>query len=280
MQLNKARVVIYGLGLMGGSLAIALQGNCAKITAVDPDEKTRGMAIAHHIVEKALPYPPEHPLESDLIILAAPTITNINILQNLSTYQTGNAVVLDLSSTKSVICSVMETLPAQFDPIGGHPMCGKESYSLENADPAIYRGATFALSPLLRTSPAARSLAAEIVEIVGSELLWIDAKTHDRLVAFSSHLPYLVSNALAATVPAESAILVGTGFISTSRLAVSNQTMILDVLETNRENILSALHSYQENLAELEKLLSTESFQELGIHLQKGAEQRQILVGK
>ncbi|MDV7397364.1 prephenate dehydrogenase/arogenate dehydrogenase family protein, partial [Arthrospira platensis SPKY1] len=116
---------------------------------------------------------------------------------------------LDLCSTKTEILAAMDRLPANFDPIGGHPMCGKETSGLENADPAIYREAPFAIVPLERTSPAALALTGELIQTIGARPLLLDPATHDAWTAATSHFPYLLTAALVLSTPPDAAPLIG-----------------------------------------------------------------------
>lgn len=261
--LATAQVGILGLGLMGGSLALALRGHCAAILGSDPAPDTLRLALERGIVDQASADPGQILPLADLVVLAAPVLEILKLLGNLDCLHPGSAVVLDLGSTKRHIVEAMEVLPKRFNPIGGHPICGKEKPSLDNADPLIFREAVFVLTPLARTSELAKMLAQELVLALGAHPLWLEAEEHDRLVAVTSHLPYLLANALALSSPLECSALIGPGFRSTSRLAASFSPMMLDVLQTNRQNVLEALDDFRLRLDQLEDLLAQGKFNEL-----------------
>lgn len=271
-------VAIFGLGLMGGSMALALRGKCRSITGIESDQHAQQVALDLNVVDQIFPFPPSRPVPASLVILAAPILTNIRILSELHSYCSGPAVVLDIGSTKTTTLRQMELLPDNFTPIGGHPMCGKEKKSIDHAEASLYQGAVFALSPLPRTTASAQELAQELVLALGSVPLWIDAATHDNWVAFTSHLPYLLANALASTTPPAASPLVGPGFKSTSRLAGSNLAMMMDILISNHDNVLSTLIEYQSNLQQIHDLLEHKRWDELKLLLEAGAEQRNVLV--
>jgi len=272
VAIKSSHIVIIGLGLMGGSLALALRGKCQKIEAVDPDENVVTYAQQNGIVDFASTKFYEEISLNDIIILAASVKTILTLLDHLTEYHHGTPVVLDLGSTKAEIVSKMNELPERFDPIGGHPMCGKEKSSIFHADANLFQGAIFALTPLQRTSDRACSLAEQLVMAVGANPLWIEADTHDRWVAATSHVPYLISNALVYVTPTDATPLIGPGFRSSTRLAGSSIQMMGDILETNRLNVLTSLRRFQEHLKVLEDLLDSTNYDLLTQTLESGAQ--------
>lgn len=170
---------------------------------------------------------------------------------------------MDLGSAKKQIVDAMARLPERFDPIGGHPICGKEKLSLANAERTLYYAAPFLLTPLERTSVRALSAADQIIEALGAKGETLNAVDHDRILASTSHLPFLISSALALSTPTDVASFIGPGFKSTSRLAGTPSSMMLGVLQSNRENVLTALHGLQAQLAEIETALSRNDFTKL-----------------
>jgi len=278
LRLEERVVAILGLGLMGGSLALALRGRCAALIGVDPDPQVVELALSRRVVDRAAVSPHGLLSQADLVILAAPVGAILSLLGALPDLHTGTAVVLDLGSTKRDILNAMQALPPRFDPLGGHPMCGKEKASLASAEAGLYRGAPFALTPLERTTPRARRLAEQLVQAVGARTLWIDAETHDRWVAATSHLPYLLANTLAAATPLEAVPLVGPGFRSTTRLAPATLTMMMDILTTNGENILESLQRFRETLDTIEHSLNIGDMETLRLQLAQGANSYAALV--
>jgi len=272
------RVAIIGLGLMGGSMALALRGHCQTLLGIDISLDTLALASQMTLCDHLTANSAELLPEADLIILATPVNVILKLLADLPYLTNGSPVVLDLGSTKARIADAMLALPKRFDPIGGHPMCGKECSSLAEADAGLYRGASFALTPLPRTNQRARQIAKALVELLGARPIWLDEKLHDRWVASTSHAPFLIANALAAATPLEVAPLVGPGYRSTTRVSTTSPAVMLDVLTTNRENILESLSRFKNQVDTLEALLQVENIKELEAQLLRGAErQKQIL---
>ena len=262
-HLATSHIAIIGLGLMGGSLALGLRGKCAAIYGIDPHLPTLELALSQHIVDHADSNPANLLPEVDLVILSAPVPAILTLLEQLPALTPNPCIVMDLGSAKHLIVEAMSHLPERFDPIGGHPICGKEKLTLANAERTLYYAAPFLLAPLERTSPRALSAANQIIEALGAKGKILDAVEHDRILASTSHLPFLISSALALATPEDVTSFVGPGFKSTSRLAGTSSSMMFGVLQSNRENVLSALHKMQNQLAEIEEVLSAEDFAKL-----------------
>ena len=253
--LARSKIAILGLGLMGGSLALGLRGKCAALYGIDSHHATLELALSQNIVDYADSDPANLLPEADLVILSAPVPAILTLLEKLPALTPNPCIVMDTGSTKRRIVESMSRLPERFDPIGGHPICGKENLSLANAERTLYYAAPFLLTPLERTSPRALSAAYQIIEAIGAKATTLDATDHDRILASTSHLPFLLASALALATPKDAAAFIGPGYKSTSRLAGTSPSMMLGVLQSNRENVLNALSEIQEQLAEIKTAL-------------------------
>lgn len=267
-------MAVGGLGLMGGSIALALRGRCRRLLGWDPDPAVVDLALETRVVDEAERLPDTIVARADLIVLAMPVAAIIDLLARLPPMQGGSPVILDLGSTKSAIVEAMASLPSRFDPIGGHPMCGKETPGLVNSQADLFQGAPFALTPLPRTTARARDLAEQLVRSIGACPLWIDAATHDRWVAATSHVPFLIAAALVLATPDETLPLAGPGLRSTSRLAASDPKMMLDILQTNRPAVLAALGAFQRELDVLESALARSADDQMDDRLTTAAARR------
>lgn len=253
--LSKAKIAIVGLGLMGGSLALALKGKCAALLGVDPDPSTRELARRQNIVSRVESDPADLLPQADVVILAAPVPAILTLLQGLPLVMPNPCIVLDLGSSKQAILERMSALPKRFDVIGGHPICGREKLSLAHADANLFVDSPFVWTTLPRTSERARSCAQQIIHAIGARPVWMEGAEHDRILAITSHLPYLLSCALVLTTPEESAPLVGPGFRSSTRLAATLPSMMLGVLQTNRTHVLDALEHFRAQFSMLENAI-------------------------
>jgi prephenate dehydrogenase len=278
-NLAESKIAIIGLGLMGGSLALGLRGKCAALYGCDPHLPTIELALSQHIVDYADSDPAKLLPEVDLVILSAPVPAILTLLEQLPAFTSNPCIVMDMGSTKRLIVESMSRLPERFDPIGGHPICGKEKLSLANAERTLYYAAPFLLAPLERTSARALSAAHQIIEALGAKASTLDATEHDRILASTSHLPFLISSALALATPQDVTPFVGPGFKSTSRLAGTSSSMMLGVLQSNRENVLNALRGMQSQLTEIESALSASDFSKLESILNEARSTYQALTG-
>jgi prephenate dehydrogenase len=257
-------VAIIGLGLMGGSLAMALMERslCKEVVGVARRAETLREAMARGAVHRATTNLADGVAGADVIVLATPVRTILRQIRQLAAMPLSPCLLLDLGSTKGDIVAAMEDLPFQVQPVGAHPMCGKETAGLASAEPTLYEGALWVLVPLPRTLAGALTLACELAVAVGARPLVLDADRHDRLVAAISHLPYMLAVALmsgAAEMGDEDELvweLAASGFRDTSRLAASNVTMMLDILLTNQAAVGAVLRQVSIHLAHLADLLA------------------------
>ena len=260
-RLAEIQVTIVGLGLMGSSLAGALRGRCRNVVGVARRQETIETALAKGLIDQGSTELADGVRQADLVVLATPVRVILSLLPEIGPLLPKGCLLMDLGSTKAEIVQEMARLPGHVQALGGHPMCGKERSGIEAADPALYQGCTFILTPLPRTSEAALALGYTLAKAVGAVPLLLEAERQDYLVGTVSHLPYLLACALVSTADATTSAdpaawkIVAGGYRDTSRVAGSDTTMMTDILLTNREQILKALGSYQTQLETLARLV-------------------------
>lgn len=259
MELQDARLTIVGLGLIGGSLALRLRGRCRELSGVDSDPETVELARQAGIRTKDL-----GPSlgDSDVLVLATPVKETLRLLGAFHIDPPPVRMLMDVGSTKRRIVEAMESLPDRLSAVGGHPLCGKERAGFEQAEAGLFNGRLFVLTPCSKTTPEALALAQRLVGELGATARQMDPARHDRLLATASHLPYLLAAALMGSAEysgeKDPALwdTVASGFMSTSRLAASDVTMMVDTLTTNQDMALRALARAQAELGQLRSLLA------------------------
>ena len=279
-DLCSAQVSIVGLGLMGGSLAGALRGQCRSVVGVARRTETIEAALAQGLIDRGTTDLAGGVRQADVVVLATPVRVVIQQLAEIGPLLPQGCLLMDLGSTKADIVAAMARLPEHVQPLGAHPMCGKEVSGLEAADPTLYQGRTFILCPLPRTSQAALALGRSLAKAVGAQPLVLEADRQDVLVATLSHLPYLLACALVATANATTSAdpaaweIVAGGFRDTSRVAGSDVTMMMDILLTNQEEVLKALRGFGTQLHNLTRLVEAGDEEEMRAALSRIRQER------
>jgi prephenate dehydrogenase len=264
IKLEQTTIAIVGLGLMGGSLAKALKQRSltSQVVGVARRSETIQQAEATGVIDWGTTDLETGAAAADIIVLATPVRTIIQQLTHLASIHTRPSLVIDLGSTKAEIVHTMNTLPDQFQVLGTHPMCGKETRGLEVADADLYVGAPWILVPLERTTGESLRLVERLVLGVGAFPIEMQADRHDHLVAAISHLPYALAASLVLTAASVGDAdpmmwqLAAGGFRDTSRVAASDVTMMIDILLTNREAVSDLLQQTAGALHQLASLLS------------------------
>ncbi|MBN2002211.1 MAG: prephenate dehydrogenase [Anaerolineae bacterium] len=261
--LNNCTVTVVGLGLMGASLAGALRGKCARVVGVARRAEVVGLARARGYVDDGTTDMVAGVRGADVVVLSTPVRVIVQQLEEIAPHLREGCVVMDLGSTKAHITEAMDRLlPQSVQPLGAHPMCGKESSGIEVAEVTLYRNCTFILTPLARTSPETLAVGQALAEAVGARPLVLEADRQDYLVGTVSHLPYLLACALVATADEttskDSAVwqIVAGGFRDTSRVAGSDVQMMLDILMTNSTHVLGAVQAFEAKLRTLADLIA------------------------
>jgi len=240
-----AKIGIVGLGLIGGSIALAAREIWPASLVIGVDNKdVLESAMRRHAIDVAA-----DDLvvlaEADLVVLAAPARQNVALLEELDEYVRQPAVVTDTSSTKREIVRAARTLPPRFTFVGGHPLGGAAKGGLEHARADLFRGRPWLLTPTGDGAGVAIEQLSLFVRALGAEPRTIDVEAHDRLMAFLSHLPQLTASALMGVVGeavgGEGLALAGRGLADTTRLASSPADIWRDIAATNADEIGRAL---------------------------------------
>lgn len=264
------RVAVVGTGLIGGSFALALRAHFpdVSITGYDRPEVLQ-RAVARGAIQETSADLASAVRHADLVYLALPIVPTIEILQDVSQHTSSHALVTDACSTKAAICKAARESfreGAQF--LGGHPMAGKEQSGIEHADAELFRGAPYALIGSAENGDERIQGFADLVAAMGARPNWCDAETHDWAVGIVSHLPQLVSVALARVVQDETdetglpLSLAGQGLQDMLRLAGSPHRVWRDILLTNTENVSRALDRLAQTIDYLRTRLATKELEQ------------------
>lgn len=240
-------IAIIGLGLIGGSIGLALRrwsadnNNALRVLGFDADMDKQTLARKIGAVDDTAWKLSDAVGNADIVVVATPVGAMKDVFEDITPLLKDGAIVTDTGSTKANVMEWSSVLPDHVSFIGGHPMAGK-SESLEAATPDLFHGATWVLIPGIRANDAAIRNVLGIVTAVGAEAFFADATEHDSYVAAVSHLPMVAAAALVHTATSDQAwrdakTLASTGFRDTTRLALGSPAMHRDISLTNKESI-------------------------------------------
>jgi prephenate dehydrogenase len=267
--MGKMRVGIIGLGLMGGSLSLAMREkyhNTIEVIGLDHNDEHSIQALKMGLVDKVVESV-EEVKDVDVLFLSVPVDGIIAILQELSPLPK-RTTVIDLGSTKAkIVASVPETIRVNF--VAAHPMTGTEKFGPTAAINDLYRGKAVVLCDIDQSGVHQQETAKRIFADVGMKIFYMGAQAHDRHAAFISHMPHALSYALANSVMVQEEreaiiALAGGGFRDMSRIAKSSPAMWRDIFEQNQENLIEAIESFQAELDRCRTLVAQSQWDDLG----------------
>jgi len=254
-------VAIVGVGLMGGSLGLALAARAREVRGVDPDPEALRVALAVGAIDAASGSLEEAADGAEAVVLAAPVPELAGLARRALGASGPDCLVTDLGSTKAGVLAALT--PAERERfIGGHPVCGAERTGVAFARRELFVGATWFLTPGPEARPALFERLHGLVSSLGARPVAIDPRVHDRLMALVSHLPHVLAGALvnqaAGTAPGgrEALRSAGPSFVDLTRVAGSNPPLWADILLANREAVAEELRAYDARLREVEDALA------------------------
>ncbi len=261
------KVTIIGVGLIGGSLALALRekGFAKKIIGVGKSQESLSKAIALGLIDEAMPLA-EAVQQSDFIYVAIPVDATLPVMQEVMDLVTGQQLVADGGSTKFALCEALKDHPMRSRFVATHPMWGTEYSGPEAAVKGAFAGRACVLCEKDKSAVDVVEKIETIYKALGMHMIYMDAANHDVHAAYVSHISHITSFALANTVlekeREEDAIfeLAGGGFESTVRLAKSNPAMWAPIFMQNRENVLDVLNEHISQLRKFKASLEKENW--------------------
>lgn len=248
------KIAILGLGLIGGSIALAARQVWPSSLVIGVDNKdVLEQAMVRHAIDVAADEPYVI-ADAGLVILAAPVRQNLQLLAQLAEHVEQAAVITDVGSTKRVMVEAARSLPPRFTFVGGHPMGGAARGGFEAARPDLFKGRPWIFTPHSDAAGDALEKLFAFASALGAVPKTMGAAEHDRVLAFLSHLPQLTASALMDAVGSaagDGLALAGRGLVDTTRLAASPAGIWEDIAATNADEIRSALDSLIARLTEL-----------------------------
>ncbi len=279
------KVYIIGVGLIGGSFALDLKAEFehAVIYGLDQNkqhlEEAKSLGLIDHIAN------PEDVEDADLVLVAIPVDVNIAVVKNVLDQVGEHCLVIDTGSTKSKLCKSLEDHPKRRNFLAAHPIAGTEFSGPGAAVKNLYRNKTNIICEVEKTAFKLQEKALEIFQKLGMRIRYMDAKSHDKHIAYVSHLSHISSFMLGKTVlekeKNEKDIfdMAGSGFASTVRLAKSSPAMWTPIFQENKDNVLETLTEYINNLTHFKKLMEENDFGEVYSEMERTNYIKTILNG-
>jgi prephenate dehydrogenase len=257
--MTAVRIAIIGVGLIGGSLGLALKAaGGVDVTGVDSDRASLDEAVRRGAVDHGTTDPAAGADGADVVFLCTPVLQIAGIVERIASRLKAGAIVTDVGSTKGYLGKeIARLLPEGVHYVGGHPMAGREKSGITAADGNLFRDKRYIFTPGAATPPAAVEAVAGLVRRTGARVTVMDIGRHDDCAAVISHVPHVVAAGLVNLLghypdgEEEIAALAGGGFCDTTRIASSSADMWADICLTNPAAITAGLENLQGLLDEV-----------------------------
>ena len=261
----KNRLVIVGIGLIGGSFGLAARraGLAREIIGVARRQSTLDKAVEVGACDAATSDVAAAATGADLVLLAPPVGQMKQICRQIAPLVADGAIITDAGSTKSEIVEICEPLLQNAHFIGGHPMAGSEQTGVEAARADLFEKARWILTPTAQTDANALKHLISIIESMGAQVLTMEAQQHDEILAVTSHLPHMTAAALmhvfAKLNDPNAARVVANGWRDSTRIAAGGAEMWRDIALANRGELLNALDEMDASLKQFRAALENEN---------------------
>jgi len=261
------KVAIIGLGLMGGSLGLALKRRDSRIvvSASARREETRKLALELGAADKVFERPGDAVRDADTIVFCTPVLSIPPLAKACLPFVGKDAVLTDVGSTKVELVAKFQDLSPAF--VGSHPIAGSEEKGLASAKASLYDGAVVVLTPIESSRPELIGRVENLWRGIGASTITMSPEAHDKLIARTSHLPHLLAASLATYVAAgktdKTSKLCGPGFRDTTRVAAGPSDVWHDIVASNADCILNELDGYSAVLDRLRAAISARRFDEV-----------------
>lgn len=279
------KVFIIGTGLIGGSFALDLRAEIpdAEIFGIDQNEKHLEEALQSGLIDHKAEF--EDLVDADFVYLAIPVDASLKILPKILDIVNDNCVVTDAGSTKEELCLITANHPKRRNYLAGHPIAGTEFSGPSAALRGLLKNKTNIICEVEKTAFKLQERALLIFNAIGMRIRYMDPASHDRHIAYVSHLSHISSFMLGKTVLEKEKNerdifdLAGSGFASTVRLAKSSPEMWTPIFRQNKKNVMETLDEYISNLKYFRKLMEEDNFQEVFQEMEKTNHIKDVLNG-
>lgn len=278
-------IYLIGLGLIGGSLALDIQEEFAeaKIFGIDSNENHLQEALELGIIHQKATFLDVK--NATIVIVAVPVDVSLQMIPSVLDAVTDNCLVFDVGSTKELICKAVKNHPNRKNFLATHPIAGTEFSGPKAAFKGLFKGKTNIVCEVEKTTFKLQEKALHIFTKIGMRIRYMDAKSHDKHIAYMSHLSHISSFMLGKTVIEKEKNerdifdMAGSGFASTVRLAKSSPAMWTPIFEQNKSNVVETLNEYINNLQHFKDLLEQDNFSEIYSEMENTNYIKQILNG-
>ena len=257
------KVAIVGLGLIGGSIALALKkstrGSELTIIGIPRREETLKEALEKTIIDEGTIDLKKGVSDADVVFICTPISLVTQIIDEIGHSLKPGAIVTDVASSKeSIVAKAESLLPPDVFFVGGHPMAGREKVKLAAAESGLFKDRIYILTPTKKSDRHAVKALTDLITLLGAKILKLDPVEHDRVVAAISHMPLAISAALVNTIAEhkhhqkEMVTCASTGFRDTTRIASGDPALGIDMFLTNNEAVLEMIDEFKSALTRLE----------------------------
>ena len=279
------KVFVIGIGLIGGSMVLDIKALYpeATIYGIDNNEKHLQQALELGVIDVAATM--EDLADADFVIVSVPVNVVLGLLPQVLDLVGENAIVLEVGSTKNPICKAIANHPKRRNFIATHPIAGTEFSGPTAALRDLFKGKTNIICEVEKTAFKLQEKALELFKAMGMRIRYMDPKSHDKHIAYVSHLSHISSFMLGKTVinkeKDEQDIfdMAGSGFESTVRLAKSSPAMWTPIFEQNKAQVLKSLEEYISNLTKFRDLLAQDDYNAIYEEMASVNKIREILNG-
>lgn len=279
------KIYIVGIGLIGGSMGLDIKTIYPDVTVygVDNNENHLQQALALGVIDEAATL--ENVSDADFVIVSVPVDVAITVLPEVLDLIGENTIVFEVGSTKVPICEAVSSHPKRRNFIATHPIAGTEFSGPSAAITGLFQGKTNIICEVERTAFKLQEKALDLFKAIGMRIRYMEPKSHDKHIAYMSHLSHISSFMLGKTVinkeKDEQDIfdMAGSGFESTVRLAKSSPAMWTPIFKQNRKQVVKTLDEYISNLTHFKDLLISEDYDAIYEEMQSVNKIKEILNG-